>query len=64
MFLADKEPEIRGLMPEELRLDFTIETKEQVREITRLYEEAFLFCQDVAPPQGEYTRGHFKRGVK
>lgn len=64
LFLADKEPEIRGLMPEELRLDFTIETKEQVREITRLYEEAFLFCQDVAPPQGEYTRGHFKRGVK
>lgn len=64
LFLADMAGEIRGLMPEELRLDFTVETGEQMQEIMKTYIEAFIGCQNVAPPRTEYTRGHFKRGVK
>lgn len=64
LFLGDLAEEIRELMPGELRLDFTVETKEQAREMIRLNEEAFLRRQKQAPPQTEYTRGHFKRGVK
>ena len=33
LFLADKAEEIRKLMPAQIRLDFTVENKEQVREI-------------------------------
>ncbi len=64
LFLADMAGEIRELNPQELRLDFTVETGEQMQEIMKTYTEAFIGCQNVAPPQTEYTRGHFKRGVK
>ena len=64
LFLADKAEGVSGLMPCELRLDFTVETGEKAREILRLYRDAFLFRRDVEPPRTEYTRGHFNRGVK
>ena len=64
LFLADKAEEIRGLLPGELRLDFTVETGEQAYKLVKVYEDAFLHGRNVALPQTEYTRGHFKRGVK
>lgn len=64
LFLADKAEEVFGLMPGELRLDFTVETEGQVREVLKTYGDAFLYRQKIEPPQTEYTRGHFKRGVK
>lgn len=64
LFLGDQTEEIKGLMPGELRLDFTVETQTQAREIIRLCADAFLHRKKVTPPQTEYTRGHFKRGVK
>lgn len=64
LFLADQAEEIRRLAPGELRLDFTVETAEEVRYIIGLYIDAFVRCRDVKAPEFEYTRGHFKRGVK
>ncbi|MEY8480890.1 U32 family peptidase [Lachnospiraceae bacterium 48-21] len=64
LFLADKAKEVLELMPGELRLDFTVETGGQAREILQVYKDAFLRGQKIEPPRTEYTRGHFKRGVK
>ena len=64
LFLADKSEEIRKLMPAQIRLDFTIENKEQVREICKIYVDAFTEGKKMEPQIREYTRGHFKRGVK
>ena len=64
LFLADKAEEIRKLMPAQIRLDFTVENKEQVREICKIYMNAFIEGKKMEPQIPEYTRGHFKRGVK
>ena len=64
LFLADKAEEIRKLMPAQIRLDFTVENKEQVKEICKIYMNAFTEGKKMEPQIREYTRGHFKRGVK
>ena len=64
LFLADKAEEIKSLRPAEIRLDFTMEKKEQVREICKIYADAFMKGRRMEPQIQEYTRGHFKRGVK
>ncbi len=64
LFLADKAKEIRRLAPKEVRLDFTTETAKETAQIMGLYIDAFPGHRDVIPPKTEYTRGHFKRGVK
>lgn len=64
LFLADQAEEIRRLAPRELRLDFTIETAKEMRQIMGLYADAFIRGREVKTPESEYTRGHFKRGVK
>ena len=64
LFLADKAEEIKSLRPAEIRLDFTMEKKEQVGEICKIYADAFMKGRRMEPQIQEYTRGHFKRGVK
>ena len=64
LFLADKAEEIRRLAPGELRLDFTMETIDEMKGIMKLYVDAFLHHKEIAVPEMEFTRGHFKRGVK
>lgn len=64
LFLADQAEEIRRLAPGEIRLDFTAETREEVRGVAKLYADAFIRRKALTPPEREYTRGHFKRGVK
>ena len=46
-----------------LRLQFSIETKEQTRKILNLVREAFLGESSPSVPDFEYTQGHFRRGV-
>ncbi len=60
LFLADKAEEIRKLMPAQIRLDFTVENKEQVREICKIYMNAFTEGKKMEPQIREYTRGHLK----
>ena len=64
LFLADKAEEVHALAPAELRLDFTTENSGQVKEICHAYTLAFEKGRKTEPPMQDYTRGHFKRGVK
>lgn len=64
LFLADKAEEVHALAPAELRLDFTTESSGQVKEICHAYTLAFEKACKTEPPMQDYTRGHFKRGVK
>lgn len=64
LFLADKAEEIRVLKPGELRLDFTFETGEELRRVTETYADVFIRGKAIPAPKTEYTRGHFKRGVR
>ena len=58
LYLGDKLKEIRELHPGSIRLMFTVEEPEKVKEILRSYEEERTF------PEGEFTRGHWKNGIK
>lgn len=64
LFLADKASEVNALEPAEVRLDFTTENWERVKEVCRAYMSAFEEGYKTEPPMQDYTRGHFKRGVK
>ena len=64
MVLLDQQEEIQELAPRSLRLSFTMENKKQTKEMLDLYERAFMKGEKVESPDIEFTRGHFKRGVK
>lgn len=64
LYLADKAAEFRHLGPGEVRLDFSVENEEQMRGIILDYVRAIIRREEVPAPDMEYTRGHFKRGVK
>ncbi len=55
--------EIAGLHPRSLRMDFTLETGQQMKQIINVFIQAFY--RGSVSPEGplEYTTGHFKRGV-
>ena len=50
-------------MPKAMRLQFTVEKKENVRKVLDLYRAVFLENQAAREPDMEFTRGHFKRGI-
>ena len=58
LYLGDKMQEVYGIRPGSMRLMFTIEEPEKVKEILRAYEEESTFAE------GEFTRGHWKNGIK
>lgn len=64
LMLADMADEISSLGVSGIRLDFTNESPEKMRQIVQLYLRAFKEHERTALPEMEYTRGHFKRGVK
>ncbi len=64
LMLLDQTEEIKKVDPAGIRLDFTDEDSKTVRQLTVLYQKAFLEGKPQAVPEMEYTRGHFKRGVK
>ncbi|WP_458459892.1 hypothetical protein, partial [Pseudobutyrivibrio sp.] len=55
--------DILSLNLEELRLDFTIEDANEVRNILDLYDKAFNQNQPFTYKE-DYTKGHLKRGVE
>lgn len=59
--LAD---EVESLDPAGLRIDLTLETKEEAERILKRCYRTFVLGEKDLPPEREYTRGHFKRGVK
>ena len=62
--LTDQKVEIIELNPKAIRLHFTTENRQSMRRIMALYNE--VFCKDgqAIEPDFEFTRGHFKRGIK
>ena len=54
---------IDGLGPESLRLNFTTENREETRAVIRAFSGSFLEGRETELP-GEFTRGHFKRGIE
>ncbi len=64
VLLTDQKLEIQELAPKALRLHFTIEGKSKVKEVLRLYEDVFIKGDVLKEPSMEFTRGHFKRGIK
>ena len=60
--LKDKK-QIDRLNPEVLRLAFTSESAAQTGEVLDAYVRTFI-RQEPAELEGEFTRGHFKRGVE
>jgi len=64
LVLSDQKEEIMGLQPKALRLHFTKETKNEMKDVIRLYDDIFVKDMPTREPDIEFTRGHFKRGVK
>lgn len=62
--LLDQKTEIMDLNPKALRLHFTIEKPSEVRKVLDMYEKVFLQGDSDIEPGIEFTRGHFKRGIK
>ncbi len=64
LMLADQKKEVESLNAKRLRLQFTAEKAEQVKEILALYGDIFINGRERKMPNTDFTRGHFKRGVK
>ena len=62
--LTDQKMEILSLKPKALRMHFTTETGDVVRDMIHLYDDIFLQGGEPKEPDIEFTRGHFKRGIK
>lgn len=62
--LLGQEHLIHRLAPDAIRLQFTWETKEQIRQIVQAYSAVFLEGKTGQIPFTDITRGHFKRGVE
>lgn len=64
LVLTDQKAEIESLQPKALRLNFTIEDRKTMKDILRLYEDVFVKGNRSKEADIEFTRGHFKRGIK
>ena len=62
--LTDQKMEIIELNPKAMRLHFTTESREMMKRILDLYDEVFYRDGQPIEPNFEFTRGHFKRGIK
>lgn len=62
--LTDQKEEIKRLTPKALRMHFTLEKPETVRKMLALYRNVFMEDGQSVEPDMEFTRGHFKRGIK
>ena len=64
LVLLDQTSEIKELNPKALRLHFTLENAQEVKRIMKLYEDVFMKHKEVSDVGTDFTRGHFKRGIK
>ena len=58
LYLGDRMEEVYQIGPGRIRLMFTTERQQEVRQILNAYFEGKEL------PEGTYTRGHWKRGIK
>lgn len=62
--LLGNQKEVLSLRPKNIRLDFTVEDKKEVKEIVKAYAESFLFGGKGSLKITNFTKGHFKRGIE
>ena len=62
--LLGNEKLVRRLEPERLRLQFTVEGREQTEKVLDAFIGSFVYDESVKAPFKDFTRGHFKRGVE
>jgi putative protease len=60
--LFEKSESMKNLGFSAFRMDFTIESKDKVKEILKLFHEAFVLGRKVEV-DFDHTKGHLKRGV-
>ena len=64
LMLVDQKDEITALNPYRMRLQFTKENAIKTQKILEIYSDVFIHGKDADISDMEFTRGHFKRGVK
>lgn len=62
--LLGQEKLVRKLAPSVLRLSFTMETKQQMKELLNAYADQFRYGRNAEVVLKDFTRGHMKRGVE
>lgn len=62
--LLGEEKTVKKIGPGSLRLQFTIESAKEVKEVIEAFTDGFFRGKTVDQPFGDFTRGHFKRGVE
>ena len=62
--LFGNKKELDALAPASLRLSFTIEPPEKAAGIAQAFAEKFVEGRNIEYDFGDFTRGHFKRGVE
>lgn len=62
--LLGQERIVERLKPSVLRLEFTIESPQQIQLVVEAYADHFRYGKDTPVPLTDFTRGHLKRGVE
>jgi putative protease len=62
--LLKQETEIRSLSPQNIRLDFSQETIEEMKQVVTLFIDMYRYGKKNSFELSDYTTGHFKRGVE
>ena len=62
--LQGTKEELKNLHLSSLRIHFTTEKKEEMRRILRTFYEEWNDREISNPMKGDFTRGHFKRGIE
>lgn len=55
---------IKKIAPGHMRLQFTMESPEEIRKIVKAFSEEYIYGGSGELPFAEFTRGHLKRGVE
>lgn len=61
--LLKEKKAIDALKPKRLRLDFTIEKKEETEQVLKTFIQVFRFNQGKMTLDKETTKGHFRKGI-
>lgn len=62
--LLKQEPEVRALHPGNIRLDFTMETIDEMKQVINTFMDSYLHGRKQSLELSDYTTGHFKRGIE
>lgn len=62
--LLGQEKLVKRLAPSVLRLQFTVESPQQIGAVIDAYAGCFRYGRDMGVPFADFTRGHLKRGVE